>query len=327
MSVFFYVLLYKILKTLYRIIYTHKQKGMIIINSNKIVRATADGSKIKILAADTTELVNRALNIHKLSPVACAALGRALTASAMMGQMLKNQKDSVSLQIKGDGPLGGVMAISDRRSNVRGYVNHPHIDLPVREKDGKLDVGGAIGNGTLSVVKDFGMREPYASQVELISGEIGVDLTYYFAHSEQTPSVVALGVLLDTDLTVKHAGGYIIQLMPGCEDQAIRYIENTVDALPPVTTLMSWGETPESICEIFFGERGLQILETVACSYTCHCSREKMTRGLISLGEKELQDVIAGRLEIACHCHFCNKDYIFTKEDVSGIIKTLSGND
>jgi len=284
-----------------------------------IVRATAANNTIRILIADTTELVQESANIHNTSPLATAALGRLLTGVSLMGQMLKSENDTISIQIKGDGPIEGLMAISDRNSNVRGYVNKPLIDLPPRD-DGKFDVGGAVGKGILTVVKDFGMKEPYVSQIELVSGEIAVDLTYYFASSEQTPSVVALGVLINPDLSVAHAGGYIFQLLPDAEDSTISYIENTIDNMPPITTLLSWGETPESLVDLFFAEKGFEIQETVPCKYLCNCSRQRMENGLISLGKKDLLEMAESSEDAECICHFCCKKYVFNKEDLLKLI-------
>ncbi|MEI6131884.1 MAG: Hsp33 family molecular chaperone HslO [Bacillota bacterium] len=288
--------------------------------SDHIATALIANGTVRAFVAETTELVQEAATIHKLSPVATAALGRLLTGAAIMGSMLKSENDTLSLQIKSDGPLEGLIAVSDSSSNVRGYVHRPLADLPLREDDGKLDVGGAVGKGVLTVVKDLGMKEPYVSQVELISGEIGVDLTYYFASSEQTPSVVALGVLINPDLTVANAGGYVFQLLPGADDSIISYIENTIDSMPPVTTLLSWGETPESILDLFFAEKDLQILDTRPCQYKCNCSRDRMERGLISLGANDLEEMANDPVETECVCHFCSKIYKFNKEDLFQLI-------
>ena len=288
--------------------------------SDHIIRATVEDSTVRVFVADTTELVREATRLHSLSPVATAALGRLLTGAAIMGCMLKGENDSVSLQIKGSGPIEGLIAVSDSNLNVRGYVNRPLVDLPLRESDGKLDVGGAVGTGFLTVVKDFGMKQPYVSQVELISGEIGVDLTYYFASSEQTPTVVALGVLINPDLTVAHSGGYVIQLLPGASDSIISYIENTVDSMPPITTLMSWGETPESILDLFFGEKGLEINDEIPCAYKCDCSRDRMERGLISLGPTDLREMAEDLEDTECVCHFCRKKYMFNKDELLALL-------
>jgi len=288
--------------------------------SDHIVRATVEANTVRVFVADTTALVQEAMTLHSLSPVATAALGRLLTGAAIMGCMLKGEDDVLSLQIKGDGPLEGMIAVSDSKSNVRGFVNRPLVDLPLRESDGKLDVGGAVGKGFLTVVKDYGMKEPYVSQVELISGEIGVDLTYYFASSEQTPSVVALGVLINPDLSVAHAGGYVIQLLPDASEEIITYIENTIDSMPPVTTLLSWGETPESILDLFFAEKGLAILETTPCAYRCNCSRARMERGLISLGPTDLLEMADDPEETECVCHFCSKKYKFNRDALLQLI-------
>ena len=291
--------------------------------SDHIVSAIIEEQTVRVFVADTTELVQEAATLHSLSPVATAALGRLLTGAAIMGKMLKSENDTISLQIRCEGPIEGLIAVSDSKSNVRGYVHRPLVDLPLRETDQKLDVGGTVGKGFLTVVKDLGMKEPCVSQVELVSGEIGVDLTYYFASSEQTPSVVALGVLINPDLTVAHAGGYVIQLLPGASDDIITYIENTIDSMPPVTTLLSWGETPESILDLFFAEKGLEILETTPCQYKCNCSRERMERGLISLGPTDLLEMADAPEDTECVCHFCSKKYIFKKEELQELISLI----
>ena len=291
--------------------------------TNYILRATADGGNVRILIADTRGLVSEAARIHGTSPLATVALGRSLTAVAMMGQMMKGDKDTISLRFDGDGPIGGITVVSDAASNVRGFVNHPLTDLPLKE-NGHYDVGGAVGQGIMYVIKDLHLKEPYVGQSEIISGEIGVDLTYYFANSEQTPSAVAVGVLTTPEGEVLFAGGYIIQLMPGASDQIINYIENTIDHIPSVTQMMASGETIETILDIIFGEKDLNILENVSCDYKCTCSRDRMERGLISLGTAELEDMIedvkADGRPIECHCHFCNKNYHFDEKDLRKLL-------
>jgi molecular chaperone Hsp33 len=239
-----------------------------------------------------------------------------MTAAALMSAFLKGAKDTITIQIKGDGPLGGIIVVSDSQSNVRGYVHNPSVYLPLNS-EGKLDVAGAVGkNGYLNVIKDMGLKEPYIGYVNLISGEIGEDLAYYFASSEQTPTVVSLGVLVDSDESIINAGGYIIQLLPGADEALINYIENTIRSIPSITKLLSYGETPESILEIIFGEKDLNITERVECRFKCNCSRERMERNLLSLGSKEIGEIIDDQQGAELHCHFCNKKYQFSDQDL-----------
>lgn len=287
-----------------------------------VVRAIAAEGSVRAFAASTTNIVREARELHSLSPVASAALGRTMTGAAMMAKLLKGEKDTMTIQVKGDGPLGGLVVITDPQSNVRGYVYNPDVDLPLNEK-GKLDVSAAIGKGYLNVIKDLGLREPYIGYVRLVSGEIAEDLTYYFAYSEQIPTVIALGVLIDPDENVAVSGGYMLQLMPGAEEQIIDFLENKVASLPPVTKLLSDGKTPEEILEIILGEKGLKITDTSPCSYRCNCSRERMERNLLSLGKKEIADLIAEQEGAETQCHFCNTKYQFTGEDLRNIMNSI----
>ncbi|MCX8131303.1 MAG: Hsp33 family molecular chaperone HslO [Clostridia bacterium] len=285
-----------------------------------IIAATAAGGTVRAFAATTTNMVREAKATHDLSMVSSAALGRTITAAAIMSKMLKGEKDTVTIQIKGNGPIGGLVVVSDSAANVRGYVYNPQVELPLNEA-GKLDVGGAIGKeGYMNVIKDLGLKEPYIGYVDLVTGEIGDDIAYYFALSEQVPSVVALGVLVDTDGGIINAGGYIIQLMPGAEDSLINYIENTINAIPTVSQLLAYGESPESILEIIFGEKDLRINSKSPCRYLCNCSRDRMERNLISVGKDEIRSIIEEQHGAELHCHFCNKKYQFTEQELKGLI-------
>ncbi|MCH5187774.1 MAG: Hsp33 family molecular chaperone HslO [Oscillospiraceae bacterium] len=281
---------------------------------------THDGS-IRVIAVDTTELVNEAQRLHQMSPVCCAALGRALTGASILGRMLKGYDDSVTLQINGGGPIGRVVAVSDGRSNVKGYVDNPLVELPLRA-DGKLDVGGAVGrDGMLSVIKDLNMKEPYVGQVPLVSGEIAEDLTQYFATSEQLPTAVALGVLVDRDYTVKAAGGFVIQLLPGAMEEDIERVEKAIAEIPAVTTLLSEGETPKSIVERLLAGYEIDYFEDMETKYLCDCGRERMARALISIGAKDLRQLIEEDGHAELTCHFCNSAYDFSKEELEELLK------
>ena len=256
-----------------------------------IVRATAGDGQIRAFAATTGNLVEEARKRHDTSPVATAALGRLLTAGAMMGGMMKNETDVLTLQIKGDGPLGGITVTADAKGDVKGYVDHPEEMMP--PKNGKLDVGGALDLGVLTVIKDIGMKEPYSGQVQLVSGEIAEDLTYYFAASEQTPSSVALGVLMNKNNTVAQAGGYIIQLMPDVEEETIEILEKRLASIEPVTTLFEKGHSPESILAAILDSFEVELSEEkLPVCFHCNCSKERIERALVSLGSKELEDII-----------------------------------
>ena len=280
---------------------------------------THDGS-IRVIAADTTGLCNRAQELHRMSPVCCAALGRALTGAAILGRMLKGYDDSVTLQFNGGGPIGRVVAVSDGRSSVKGYVDNPLVDLPLRP-DGKLDVGGAVGRfGMLSVIKDLNMKEPYVGQTPLVSGEIAEDLTRYFADSEQLPTAVALGVLVDRDYSVRAAGGFVIQL-PGAAEEDINRVEKVISEIPAVTQMLSSGETPRDIVERLLAGYEIDYFEDMETKYFCDCSRERMERALISVGEKELRALIEedGRAELCCH--FCNNKYEFDRPQLETLLE------
>ncbi len=290
---------------------------------DKLVRAiTADGM-VKAVAVSTRDLTERARNIHTTLPVATAALGRTLAAASMMGNALKDPNASLTLQIKGGGPLGTVLAVSDSQGNVRGYVQEPHVDLPLRP-DGKLDVGSAVGaDGNLVVIKDLGMKEPYVGSVALLGGEIAEDLAAYFVESEQIPTACALGVLVDRDQSVKTAGGYIIQLLPGAGEDVISKVEGGVLAAGPVTALLEQNDDPEALLRTVLSDFEVEILETTPIEYRCYCSRERVERALISLGRQELESILAEQGGCELTCQFCDTIHKFTGDALRQIIDGL----
>ena len=288
-----------------------------------IVRATAAGGQIRAFAVTSREMVETARSYHNTSPVATAALGRLLSAGAMMGAMIKGEKDLLTLQIKGNGPIGGITVTADSHANVKGYVQNPAVMIHANEK-GKLDVGGAVGIGILNVIRDIGMKEPYVGQCELKTGEIGDDLTYYFAVSEQVPSSVGLGVLMEKNNTVRQAGGFIIQLMPFTSDEVIDRLEQKLAEVSSVTSMLDQGMTPEQILSELLGEFGLEILDTVPAQYRCDCSRERIERALISIGKKDLQEMIAEGETIEVGCQFCNKKYQVTVDELKELLEKSS---
>lgn len=288
--------------------------------SDYIIRATAADGQIRAFAATTRELVEYARSAHNTSPVATAALGRLLTAGAMMGVMMKGEKDLLTIKIEGDGPIQGLTVTADSKGNVKGYVFNPEVMLPPNEK-GKLDVGGALGIGVLSVIKDIGLKEPYVGQTILVTSEIAEDLTYYFATSEQTPSSVALGVLMNKDNTVRQAGGFILQLLPNASEKVISGLENKLKGITSVTSLLDAGKTPEMILEEVLGDFGLEILDKMPTEFACNCSRERIEKALISVGKQELQNMIDDGETIEVNCHFCNKNYPFTVEELKDLLE------
>lgn len=288
--------------------------------SDYIVRATAAENQIRAFAITSKELVEQSRAYHNTSPIMTAALGRLLTGGAMMGAMMKGEKDVLTLQIKCSGPAKGLTVTADSKGNVKGYPQVPDVMLPPNAK-GKLDVGGAIDLGVLSVIKDMGLKEPYVGQVQLQTGEIGDDLTYYFATSEQVPSAVGLGVLMNKDNTVKQAGGFIIQLMPFTEEEVIEKLEKKVAEVTSVTDLLEQGATPETLLEQILGEFGVEITETMPVQYHCDCSKERVTRAIASIGRKDIQEMIDDNEPIEVNCQFCDKHYIFTTEELKEIIK------
>ena len=284
-----------------------------------VIRATAAEGTVRAVVAITTNMVKDAMNVHGLSPLASAALGRTMTAASLMSTFLKGPKDTLTIQIKGDGPLGGIVVVSNSSANVRGYVYNPLTYLPLNE-NGKYDVAGAIGSGYLNVIRDLGMKEPYIGYVELQTGEIAEDIAYYFASSEQTPSVVALGVLTNSEELILCSGGFIIQLMPGAQENTISRIEEKISGIPSVTKLLSEGKTPEDILELILGDMNLKVGERTPCKYQCNCSRERMERNMLSLGKKEILSIVEEQHEAEAHCHFCNSKYQFTEEDLLNLI-------
>ncbi|WP_458406757.1 Hsp33 family molecular chaperone HslO [Anaerotignum sp.] len=288
--------------------------------SDYIVRATAGNGSIRAFAATTRDLVQHAREVHHTSPVASAALGRMLTAAAMMGSMLKGDKDILTLQIRGEGPLQGIVVTSDSKSQVKGYVFNPNVEIPDLIP-GKLNVSGAIGAGHLSVIKDIGMREPYAGRIELVTGEIAEDLTYYFAQSEQTPSAIGLGVLVETDTSIRRAGGFIIQLLPDATDEMIDKLEKKLATIPYVSDLLDMGQTPEGILEMILGDFDLKIMDTIPTSFYCNCTRERVEKALISIGKEELEKIIKEDKKANLHCHFCSKEYDFNEEQLVALLE------
>ena len=284
-----------------------------------IVRATAANGFIRAFAAISTNTVEEARKIHSTTPVASAALGRMLTAGAIMGAMLKSEKDLITLQITGSGPLKGVLVTSDSKSNVKGYVVNPDADLPLKP-DGKLDVGNAVGAGTLKIIKDVGLKDPYVGSIELISGEIADDLTYYFAQSEQVPSSVGLGVLVDTDCTIKHSGGFIVQLMPGADEEIIDKLEKKLMTIPYVTDMLNDGYSAEKMLEAILGDLELEILEKSPMQYKCTCSKDRVEKAIISLGKKEISQIIEEDKKAELTCQFCGKVYNFNETELKDIL-------
>ena len=284
-----------------------------------IVRATAANGQVRAFAAITREIVEEARQHHGTSPVATAALGRLLTAGTMMGSMMKNETDMLTLQVRGDGPIGGITVTADSKGDVKGYVENPDVMLP--PKNGKLDVGGAVGIGLLQVIKDMGLKEPYSGQTILVSSEIAEDLTYYFANSEQVPSSVGLGVLMENDNTVKTAGGFIIQMMPFAEDATISQIEENLKHVTSVTELLDKGYTPEQLLEELLGNVGLEITDTMPTRFYCNCSKERVEQAVASVGKKDIQEMINDGKPIEVKCHFCNTAYHYSVEELKNILK------
>ena len=285
-----------------------------------VIRATAAEGQIRAFAATTRDLVEEARKAHNTSPVATAALGRLMTAAVMMGWDMKGENDLLTIKIQGDGPIGGLTVTADSQGNVKGYAFHPDVMLPPNAK-GKLDVGGALGVGVLSIIKDIGLKEPYVGQTILVTGEIAEDLTYYYATSEQTPSSVALGVLMNKNNTVRQAGGFIIQLMPGASEAIISRLEEKLKEISSITTLLDVGNTPEMILEYILGEFGLEIGGRLPAAFCCNCSKERIERALISVGRKDIQEMIDDGKPIEVNCHFCNKNYSFSVEELKEMLE------
>ena len=288
--------------------------------SDYIVRGTIADDSIRVFATVTTELVQKARDAHKTSNVATAALGRLLTGGVMMGSMLKNSTDVMTLKIDCAGPIGGITvtvgAEKDGMVDAKGYCNNPSVELPLKE-NGKLDVGGALGAGMLTVIKDMGLKEPFSGQIELVSGEIAEDLTYYFATSEQTPSAVALGVLMAPEGgKVLCAGGLVVQLLPFASDDVVEKLEEKIRTMEPVTELIKNGSTPEQILEHLFSDMGLKINDTVNTAFKCDCSKEKVAKAIMSIEAKDIEEMIADAKPVEVNCHFCNTTYSFSPEEL-----------
>lgn len=284
-----------------------------------IVRATAADNQVRAFAATTKQLVETARQHHNTSPVATAALGRLLSAGAMMGSMMKNATDMLTLQIRGNGPIEGITVTADSFANVKGYVGNPDVMLP--PKKGKLDVGGAVGVGLLQIIKDMGLKEPYSGQTILVSSEIAEDLTYYFANSEQIPSSVGLGVLMEKDNTVRCAGGFIIQMMPFAQEKTVVRLEENLKKVSSVTSLLDQGYTPERMLEVLFEGLGLEITDTIPTRFFCNCSKERVEQAVVSIGKKEIEEMIRDGEDIEVKCHFCNTAYHYTVEELKKILK------
>ena len=285
-----------------------------------MIRATAAEGQIRAFAATTRDMVEKAKNAHNTSPVATAALGRLMTAAAMMGADLKGEKELLTLRIEGSGPLGGLLVTANGHGDVKGYAFNPDVMLPPNAQ-GKLDVGGSLDLGVLSVIKDIGLKEPYVGQTQLVTGEIAEDLTYYFATSEQVPSSVALGVLMNKDNTVRQAGGFIIQLLPGASDEIIDKLETKLSGISSITAILDAGKTPEEILTDILGEFGLEILKKMPVQFHCDCERSRVEKAIISIGRKEIQDMIDEGKEIEVNCQFCNKHYKFSVDELGEMLK------
>lgn len=285
----------------------------------KLIRCISKMGDLTVMAADTTDIVNRAADIHKTSAVTSAALGRLLTAASLMGSALKGKDDSITVKLNGNGPCGTVLAVSDSSGNVRGYVQNPVVELPLNQK-GKLDVSGAVGtDGFVTVVKDLGLKDPYVGQTPIISGEIAEDITAYFAQSEQIPTVCALGVLVNPDLTIKAAGGFIIQLLPTATNETIDLVEKGLEGIEPISAMIDKSMTPEEICRHVLKNFELDVLDESNPVYKCYCSRERTEKALISVGKQGLTEMAEDETTEVC-CQFCDKKYRFTSEEIKSLI-------
>lgn len=291
--------------------------------SDYIVRASAADGFIRAFACTTKEMVEYAKNAHGTSPVVTAALGRLMSGAAMMGIMMKGEKDLLTLKVQGSGEVKAITVTADSKGNVKGYPEVPIVNIPANAK-GKLDVATAVGIGILTVIKDTGFGEPYTGQVELITSEIAEDLTYYFATSEQIPSSVALGVLMNKDNTVNSAGGFIIQLMPNCPEEVIEKLEAKIATLAPMTTMLSEGKSPEDVLNIILGDMNIHINEKIDTGFKCNCSKERVEKALISIGKAEIENILNDGEEIEVACHFCSKNYKFNLEDLNIILEKAS---
>ncbi len=284
-----------------------------------LVRAIAANGQVRAFAAYTKNTVETARQVHNTSPVVTAGLGRLLTAGAMMGSMMKGDRDVLTIKAEGSGPVGHYLVTADSKGNVKGYAANPNVILPANAA-GKLDVGGSLGVGLLTVIKDLGLKEPYTGTCELISGEIAEDLTYYFASSEQTPSSVGLGVLMTKDNTVNVAGGFIIQLMPDATEETISIVEEKISTIKSVTSMLENGLDPEGIINLILGGLDPEILDKMPVRFYCNCSKERVSKALIAIGRKELDNIIADNEPIEVKCHFCNKAYNFTVDELKKLV-------
>lgn len=286
---------------------------------DQLIRGTAHGHQVRVIAANTTALVNEACKKHMTSPVVSAALGRLLTAGILMGATMKNDQDVLTLQIQGDGPMRGLLVTADSQGHVKGYPYVNQVDMATKP-NGKLDVSGALGKGLLKVIKDIGMKEPFAGQTELVSGEIAEDLTHYYFYSEQTPSIIALGVLVDKDLSIKHSGGIMIQLMPSAEDDLIERLEKQMSQVKSVTNFMEISDQVDDLIAHYLGDIVFDKMDSYQPTFQCDCDKHRVTRALISLGEDELADLLAEDKAVDINCNFCNEAYSFSVEDLSDIL-------
>ncbi len=284
-----------------------------------LVRAIAANGQVRAFAAYTKNTVETARQAHNTSPVVTAGLGRLLTAGAMMGSMMKGDRDVLTIKAEGSGPVGHYLVTADSKGNVKGYAANPNVILPANAA-GKLDVGGSLGVGLLTVIKDLGLKEPYTGTCELVSGEIAEDLTYYFASSEQTPSSVGLGVLMTKDNTVNVAGGFIIQLMPDATEETISIVEEKISTIKSVTSMLENGLDPEGIINLILGGLDPEILDKMPVRFHCNCSKERVSKALIAIGKKELDNIIADNEPIEVKCHFCNKAYNFTVDELKKLV-------
>lgn len=283
-------------------------------NQSKILRAMSRDGSARIFVINSTDIVNEAIRYHHTAPTASAALGRTLTAASLMGTLLKEKTDTMTLRFQGNGPAGTVLAVSDYYGNVKGYIQNPDVDLPLKS-NGKLNVGAAIGRGSMMVSRDLGMKEPYNSQVPIVSGEIAEDVTSYFANSEQTPTLCALGVLVDVDYSCKGAGGVLIQLLPFADDKTVDLLERNAQFLASVSSYFADGKSNEDILKIAFQDIPYDLFDEIDVDYLCDCSRERTARALLAVGKKEVDDILAEQGQVEICCHFCDKKYVFTPED------------
>ncbi|MBM7615920.1 Hsp33 family molecular chaperone HslO [Alkaliphilus hydrothermalis] len=290
---------------------------------NKVLRITAANNTIRGFFADTTQMVEKAKVTHVTSPVAIAALGRTLTATSIMGLMLKEDHHKITVKINGGGPLGTILAVGNARGNVKGYVGNPQVES-TNIREGKLNVGAAVGtNGSITVIRDLGLRDPYVGSYQLTTGEIAEDFTAYFLHSEQQPSAVALGVLVDTDYTIKAAGGFIIQVMPDITEEVLVKLEAKLQQIESITDLMKKGKTEADILQYVLGEFEPKVLEEYEVDFVCDCHEERLEKALISIGSKDLQEIIEEDGGAEMVCHFCNKKYYFDKDHLTRLLETI----